>query len=97
MEPLIGSLVWLVLQVINIYMIVLVIYCIMTLLVSFNVINPRQQLVNMLLRCGYAMTEPVLAPVRRILPNMGGIDLSPLVVLLLLGFLQRVIVGYAVY
>lgn len=97
MEPLIGSLVWLVLQVINLYMIILVVYCVMTLLVSFNVLNPSQPLVNMLLRVGYAVTEPVLAPIRRFLPNMGGIDFSPIVVILLLGFLQRVIAGYAVY
>lgn len=97
MEPLIGSLIWLVLQVINLYMIVLVVYCVLTLLVSFNVINARQPFVNMLLRFGYAVTEPVLAPVRRLLPNMGGIDLSPIVVILLLGFLARLIAGYAVY
>lgn len=97
MEPFFGSLIWLILQVINIYMIVLVVYCVLTLLVGFNVINPRNQLVNMLLRVGFAITEPLLAPIRRFLPNMGGIDLSPIVVILLLGFAQRLIVGYAYY
>jgi YggT family protein len=97
MEPLIISLIWLILQVINLYMIILVVYCILTLLVSFNVVNARQPFVNTLLRIGYAITEPVLAPIRRILPNMGGIDLSPIVVILLLGFLARLIEGYSVY
>lgn len=97
MEPLFGSLIWLVLQVINLYMIVLAVYCVLTLLVSFNVINPRNQLVSMLLRFGYAITEPILGPIRRVLPAMGGIDLSPIVVFLLLGFIERLIVGYAYY
>lgn len=97
MEPLFGSLIWLLLQVISIYIFILVVYCVLSLLVSFNVVNPRNQLVSVLMRFGFAVTEPVLAPIRRVLPNFGGFDLSPLVAILLLGFIQRLITGYAYY
>lgn len=95
MQPFINSVIWLVLQATNIYMIVLIAYCVMTLLTGFNVVNARNPLVGTLLRVGYALTEPVLRPIRRFMPNMGGIDLSPIVVILLLGFVQRLILGYS--
>jgi YggT family protein len=97
MAPLFGSLIWLLLQVINIYIFILVVYCVLSMLVSFNVVNPRNQLVSMLMRFGFAVTEPVLAPIRRILPSFGGFDLSPLVAILLLGFIQNLIIRYATY
>lgn len=97
MQPLFSSLIWLLLQVISIYIFILVVYCVLSMLVSFNVVNPRNQLVSILMRFGFAVTEPVLAPIRRILPNFGGFDLSPLVAILLLGFIQKLIVGYAYY
>ena len=57
-------------------------------LTAFNVINERNNVVRALLRILYNLTEPVFRPIRRLIPDIGGIDLSPLIVLLLIWFLQ---------
>ena len=57
-------------------------------LVAFNVINARNQLVYSILRFLDAVTSPLLEPFRRIIPTLGGVDISPIVVLLLLRFAQ---------
>ncbi|MFD2238709.1 YggT family protein [Aureimonas populi] len=63
-------------------------------LYAFNIVNPRNQFVGAIGEFLYRITEPVYRPIRRILPNFGGIDLSPLVVLLLIVFLQQFILIY---
>jgi YggT family protein len=55
------------------------------------VINTRNEAINMIGRSLYQVTEPIYRPIRRILPNMGGLDLSPLVVLVILFFLQQLL------
>jgi len=57
-------------------------------LAAFNVINEHNNFVRTALRLLYNLTEPVFRPVRRILPTMGGLDLSPIVVLVAIWFLQ---------
>jgi YggT family protein len=86
------SVVWLINQVIQLYIYVLIIQVIMSWLIAFNVINTRNRFVYMIADVAYKLTEPALRPIRRILPNFGGIDLSPIVLILLLGFLQRLLV-----
>jgi YggT family protein len=86
------SVVWLINQIIQLYIYVLIIQVIMSWLIAFNVINTRNRFVYMLADIAYKLTEPALRPIRRILPNFGGIDLSPIVLILLLGFLQRLLV-----
>jgi YggT family protein len=86
------SVIWLVNQVIQLYIYVLIIQVIMSWLIAFNVINTRNRFVYMVADVAYKLTEPALRPIRRILPNFGGIDLSPIVLILLLGFLQRLLV-----
>jgi YggT family protein len=63
-------------------------------LIAFNVVNTRNDVVNAVANFLYQATEPVLRPIRRILPNLGGIDVSPIILLLLIFFLERVIVLY---
>jgi len=77
--------------VLTLYIYVLIAGAIFSWLYAFNVVNPRNQFVGMIGQFLYAVTEPVLRPIRRILPNMGGIDLSPLVVVLIIWFIQQVI------
>lgn len=77
---------------ITLYVYVIVASVIVSWLVAFNVINPYNQFVSALLQGLEAVTEPVLRPIRRMLPNMGGLDLSPLVLLLGLYFIQSVII-----
>lgn len=72
----------------NIYTWMLIGSAIFSWLYAFNVINGRNQFVNMVGNFLHNITEPVLAPIRRILPQMGGIDISPIIVLLLIYFLR---------
>jgi len=89
------SVIWLISTVISLFIWVLIIQVIMSWLIAFNVINTRNRFVFMVADAAYKITEPVLRPIRRILPNFGGIDLSPVVLILLLGFLQRLLVELA--
>ena len=61
---------------------------ILSWLISFNVINGHNQFVATIWRLTSAVTEPLLAPIRRILPPLGGLDLSPIVLLLLIQFVR---------
>lgn len=60
-------------------------------LYSFNVINSGNQFVNSIGLFLYNVTEPVLRPIRRFLPNLGGIDISPIIVLLIIFFIRQLI------
>ena len=81
----------LLIQVLEIYKWILIVAVIVSWLTAFNVINVHNNFVRSLLRVLLALTEPVLAPVRRMLPAMGGLDLSPIVVFVLIWFLQYTI------
>ncbi len=78
------------------YLITLYIYIIigaalLSVLMAFNVVNPYNPVVRSIYGGLNAVTEPVLRPIRRFLPDTGGIDFSPLVLILLLMFVQSVI------
>jgi YggT family protein len=90
-----NAVIWLVSNVIWIYTWVLIIQVIISWLIAFNVINTHNRFVYMVADAAYKLTEPALRPIRRILPNFGGLDLSPIVLILLLGFIQRLIAEYA--
>lgn len=78
------SLLSLILTVIQLYIYVLIASAILSWLIAFNVVNTRNQFVAVLADVLYRLTEPALRPIRRILPNLGGLDLSPVVLILLL-------------
>jgi YggT family protein len=78
-------------SVLQLYIFVIFAMVIMSWLTAFNVVNPRNPFVAQVDRALYAITNPVLNPIRRILPSMGGLDLSPLVVVLLLGAAMHLI------
>ena len=88
MEPVL----WLIDTLIQLYIWVLIGQVILSWLVAFKVVNTQNQIVNQIGTVLYRLTEPVLGPIRRILPNLGPVDLSPLVLILLLVFLQTLIV-----
>ena len=89
---------WLIHSVINLYQLVIFIYFITRILIQFDVVNSYNQIVQFILQFGSALVEPVLAPIRKIIPLINGIDLSPLVLLLGLGFIDMVmaqlLIGY---
>ena len=70
---------------------IIIISAIFSWLFAFNVINARNQFVNQIGSALYRITEPLYRPIRRFMPDLGGVDLSPLVVLVILFFLQRLI------
>jgi YggT family protein len=76
----------------TLYVYVLVAAAVMSWLVAFNVVNPRNQLVQTLGELLFRITEPVLRPVRNLLPNLGGIDISPIIVIIIIWFIQLVII-----
>lgn len=78
-------------MILELYKWVLIIMIIMSWLFSFNIINGSNQFVATIWRMIEALTEPVLRPLRRILPNMGGLDLSPIIVFIAIFFLQNFI------
>ena len=76
---------------INIYVFILIASAVMSWLLAFNVLNARNQFVSMLAEFLYRVTEPVLRPIRRFIPHLGGIDVSPVVLILVLYFFQLVL------
>lgn len=64
---------------------------ILSLLIGFGIVNARQPLVSAIGEFLYRITEPVLAPVRRRMPNLGPVDISPMVVIIALLFVQRLV------
>ncbi|MBH0237967.1 YggT family protein [Methylobrevis albus] len=78
----------------DLYIWVLIASAIFSWLYAFNVVNPRNQVVSVIGNALFQLTEPVLRPIRNLLPNMGGLDLSPIVVLLLIFLIQRLIIYY---
>ena len=77
--------------VFELFMWLLVIQAIMSWLLAFNVLNPRNQVVGMIWQFMMRVTEPLLRPIRRILPNFGGLDLAPMVLILAIYFFRRAI------
>ena len=75
----------------TLYIYILFAAAVMSWLIAFNVVNPRNQFVAMLAEFLYRITEPVLRPIRRLLPNLGGIDISPLIVIVIIVFIQLVV------
>ena len=82
---------WLVDTIINLYIWILIASAILSWLVAFNVVNARNPIVANLGEFLYRVTEPALRPIRALLPNLGGIDISPVILIILLLFLKRII------
>lgn len=85
------SILWLINTVISLYVWCLIISAILSWLVAFNVVNTQNRIVYTIGDFLYRITEPALAPIRRFLPNLGGIDISPIVLILLLLFASRLL------
>lgn len=82
------ALVHLIDNLITLYIWVLIFAAVLSWLVAFNVVNTRNRLIYVMGDFLYRVTEPALRPIRRYLPNLGGIDISPIILMLLLWFLR---------
>ena len=89
-----NSLLGLIIQIINLYQFVLIIYIIATWLVSFNIINTSNRFVYSVMETLYRLCEPSLRFIRQFLPSFGSIDISPVIVYLLLWFLKSLLIEY---
>jgi YggT family protein len=89
-----SALAYLILRVIDLYIWVIIISAILSWLVAFNVINTQNRFVHTAVDILWRLTEPALRPIRSVLPNLGGIDISPVIVILVLLFIRDLIVEY---
>ena len=80
--------------ILGFYVYVLIASAIFSWLFAFNVVNPRNSIVSMIGNALYQLTEPVLRPIRRVLPTMGGLDLSPLLVIFGIFFIRSLMREY---
>jgi YggT family protein len=80
--------------ILQIYVWLLIVAAILSWLVAFNVVNTRNQFVASIGEFLFRITEPALRPIRNILPNLGGIDISPVILILIIFFIQNVIMRY---
>ncbi|MGH6717712.1 MAG: YggT family protein [Alphaproteobacteria bacterium] len=84
-----GALIWLIDTAIQLFVWLLIAHVIISWLTAFNVINTRNPVVAQIGGFLYRITEPVLRPVRRFIPSLGGIDISPVIIILLLFFVRK--------
>ena len=78
-------------SLVSIYIWILIINAILSWLIAFSVLNTSNRLVYSILDISYKMTDPLLRPIRNFLPNLGNIDISPVVLILLLMFARNLI------
>jgi YggT family protein len=83
-----------ILLALQLYVWLLIAAAVLSWLVAFNVVNTRNQVVATIGDFLYRITEPVLRPIRSILPNLGGIDISPVILILLVFLIQNIIIRY---
>ena len=85
---------YVVLLALDIYWWIIIASAVFSWLYAFGVVNPRNQVVSMIGRSLYQLTEPALRPIRRYVPNFGGLDISPIILLLFIILIQQIIIRY---
>ncbi|MGQ7793519.1 YggT family protein [Faunimonas sp. B44] len=83
-----------ILLALNLYTWVIIASAIFSWLYAFNVVNPRSTFVSTVGRILYQLTEPALRPIRRYVPTFGGLDISPIILILLVFLVERIIIYY---
>ena len=82
---------WLISTLIQLYIWVLIANAVLSWLVAFNVVNPHNNVVRTIGEMLYRLTEPALRPIRQVLPSLGGLDISPVILIIILLFAQRLL------
>jgi YggT family protein len=93
--PLVVTLLWLFNTLVELYIVVVIAAVVVSWLVAFGVLNTYNQFARSVIRALDALTEPVFRQIRRIIPSLGGLDLSPLIVIVALQALKMLVNGYA--
>ena len=79
---------YLVLQILKLYSYVVIANVILSWLIAFNVLNTQNRFVYSILELSYRLTDPILNRIRRFIPNFGSLDISPIILLLLIWFIE---------
>ena len=79
---------YLALQILKLYSYVVIINVILSWLIAFNILNTQNRFVYSILEFSYRLTDPILNKIRRFLPNLGSLDISPIILLLLIWFIE---------
>ncbi|MDA9645198.1 YggT family protein [bacterium] len=79
---------YLVLQILKLYSYVVIANVLISWLITFNVLNTQNRFVYSVLELTYRLTDPILIRIRRFLPNLGSLDISPIILLLLIWFIE---------
>ena len=79
---------FLVLQILKLYSYVVITNVIVSWLIAFNILNTQNRFVYSILEFSYRLTDPILNKIRRFLPNLGSLDVSPIILLLLIWFIE---------
>ena len=83
-----------ILLALQLYIWLLIAAAVLSWLIAFNVVNVRNQFVHTIGEFLYRITEPALRPIRNLLPNLGGLDISPVILILIIYFIENVIALY---
>ena len=89
-----NSLLSLIIQIIDLYKIVILAYIVFIWLINFNIINTSNRFIYALMQALYKLSEPSLRPIRKYVPNFGNVDISPIILYLLLWFFQSLLIEY---
>lgn len=87
----VGAVFWLITNILSLLVWAIILAAILSMLVAFGVVNPRNQLVYTVGGFLNRITEPMLRPIRRVIPYFGNIDISPIIAILILGALKIVV------
>ena len=79
---------YLVLQILKLYSYVVIANVIVSWLIAFNILNTQNRFVYSILELSYRLTDPILNKIRHFLPNLGSLDISPIILLLLIWFIE---------
>ncbi len=82
-------------EILRIYSFLVIVYVLINILISFNIINSNNRFINMIIDSMYLLIEPLLRKIRSVLPNFGSIDISPIVLLILIRTVQYAILKYS--
>jgi YggT family protein len=83
-----------ILLALQLYIYLLIAMAVLSWLIAFNVVNTRNQVVAMIGDFLYRITEPALRPIRRMMPNLGGIDISPVILILIIILIENILLYY---
>ena len=91
----IDFLMYIIYQILNFYKYSVIIYVVISMLISFNVININNQFISIIMNFLFKLIEPSLKIIRRVVPNFGSIDITPVILIILIESIQYIITKYS--